>query len=107
VEKKADDVQANPFSLLATVYPKDRQYVEENYHQFVKRPLKMSLNFRIEWPYTTDRWMRLTVFPLEQKAKEVWVAGMVEDNSARKKNIFYMQKIWYRHSQRDAALCVR
>jgi two-component system sensor histidine kinase VicK len=92
-KRTTEELLANPALLLETIHPEDRDYVEDNYQQFLKYPEKTSLNFRIEWPYTTDRWLRLTAFPIRQADKVVWVSGLVEDASARKKNIFLMQKI--------------
>lgn len=100
-KKKVEEVMADPALLLETIYAEDRQFVEDNYEKFLKEPSKISLDFRINWAYTTDRWLRLTAFPLKQRDKVEWVAGIVEDDSARKKNIFLMQKI---NARKDSML---
>ncbi len=100
-QKKVAEAMADPSFLPGTIHPEDRTYVEDNYRKFVREPVKMSLDFRIEWPYITDRWVWLTVFPLGQAGGAQWMAGMVRDDSPRKKNIFNMQKI---NARKDSML---
>jgi two-component system sensor histidine kinase VicK len=100
-QKKVAEAMADPSFLSGTIHPEDRSYVEENYRKFVSEPVKMGFDFRIEWPYTTDRWVWLTVFPLGKAGEAQWVAGMVRDDSPRKKNIFNMQKI---NARKDSML---
>lgn len=92
-KKKISEISDNPRLLLDTIHPEDRLYIEENYRKFEKEQTKLTLSFRIEWPYVIDRWIGLTVFPLQQPGNAKWVAGIADDDSARKKNIFLMQKI--------------
>jgi two-component system sensor histidine kinase VicK len=100
-QKKVDEVMADPALLAATIHPEDRIFVEESYRKFMEDREKMDLDFRIEWPYTTDRWIWLTLFPLGQGEKAEWVAGVIKDDSPRKKNLFNMQKI---NARKDSML---
>ena len=100
-QKKVEEVIENPALLAATIYPEDRVFVEDSYRMLVKDREKMDLDFRIEWPYTTDRWVWLTLFPLGQGEKADWVAGVAKDDSPRKKNLFNMQKI---NARKDSML---
>ena len=100
-QKKVEEVMENPALLAATIHPEDRVFVEDSYRKLVHDREKMDLDFRIEWPYTTDRWVWLTLFPLGQGEKADWVAGVAKDDSPRKKNLFNMQKI---NARKDSML---
>lgn len=93
VWKKSAEDFSNPVSLLATIHPEDRQYVAENYQQFVAQREKINFDFRILWPDTTDRWISLWVYPIMQGGEMRFAAGIAEDDSQRKKNFFHMQEI--------------
>ena len=100
-QKKVDEVMTDPALLAGTVHAEDRVFVEDSYRRFMQDRVKMDLDFRIEWPYTTDRWIWLTLFPLGQGEKAEWVAGVAKDDSPRKKNLFNMQKI---NARKDSML---
>ncbi len=92
-KRKVEEVMENPALLAETIHAEDRAFVEDSYRRFLEDREKMDIDFRIEWPYTTDRWIWLTLFPLGQGEKADWVAGVIKDDSPRKKNLFNMQKI--------------
>ncbi len=100
-KRKVEEVTANPALLLETVHPEDRTFMEGNYAKLMKERIKMDMDFRIEWPYTTDRWIGLNLFLLGQGENTEWVAGIAKDDSPRKKNIFNMQKI---NARKDSML---
>ncbi|WP_181885183.1 PAS domain-containing sensor histidine kinase [Pontibacter diazotrophicus] len=100
-KRKVKEVMENPASLLDSIHTEDREHVTANYRKLLEEREKMHLQFRVVWPYTTDRWMRLKVYPLGQAEQVHLVAGMAEDDSSRMKNIFNMQKI---NARKDSML---
>ncbi|MCC9136990.1 PAS domain-containing sensor histidine kinase [Pontibacter silvestris] len=100
-KRRVDEVMEHPASLLDSIHPEDRDHVVKNYEKLQAERLKLRMQFRVVWPYTTDRWIRLKVYPLAQNGQTSWVAGMAEDDSSRMKNIFNMQKI---NARKDSML---
>lgn len=97
----SQDMLKNQSLIMDTVFAEDKQHVLDTYHKFLEVKSKETLNFRIVWPTKIDRWLRLKVYPIVQKDTVRYVAGIVEDESARVKIIFNMQKV---NARKDSAL---
>lgn len=91
---RVEEAMEDPASLLDSIHPEDQAHVAANYKKLLEERQKTRLQFRVVWPYTTDRWIRMKVYPLGQNGEKAkLVAGMAEDDSSRMKSIFNMQKI--------------
>jgi two-component system sensor histidine kinase VicK len=94
-------VLESPSSLFDTIYPEDRQYVAENYSRFMAHQRTSEIEFRILWPDSTDRWIRLWAYPILQEDRLQFIAGIALDDSKKKKNFFHMEKI---NAKKDATM---
>jgi len=91
----------DPGKLLGNIREEDRAHVVANYHDFLHRPDVRKLEFRIIVENKDEKYVRLTVFPIEEDGKVATVAGVIEDVSVIKRNIFYSEKI---NARKDSVL---
>jgi PAS domain-containing protein len=84
-------VLERPSSLFDTIHPEDRQYVAENYCRFMAHQRTSEIEFRILWPDTTDRWIRLWAYPIRQEDYLQFIAGIALVR-AKRRRIFYTWK---------------
>jgi signal transduction histidine kinase len=87
------DFESSPRELYQLIYPEDLDYVRLALKEMLETKKQATLDFRILWPDKTDRWMRLKIYPIVEGQEVQYVVGWMEDDSARKKALFNMEKI--------------
>lgn len=83
----------HPQLLFKIIDKEDRPYVRQRLKFLLTHKGSSLLDFRICRPDETERWIRLKVYPILEGAKVAFLAGIAEDDTARKSSIFNMQKI--------------
>lgn len=92
-KKTRESTYANPASLLATIYPKDKAYVTDAYKKFSgEEEEKKEIEFRIVHPDKRVRWLSLTPILIEREGSKPLIAGFAVDNSSLKENEANVQK---------------
>lgn len=90
-QKTRESVYANPASLLETIHHKDKEYVIEAYQKILESGEKKEVEFRVELPDNSLRWLYLTSYLVEQDDKRL-IGGFVTDNTSLKVNEAIVQK---------------
>nr|WP_213490187.1 PAS domain-containing sensor histidine kinase [Mucilaginibacter sp. Bleaf8] len=89
----ADTVLYSPLSLLKTIHQEDKQDVMDSYHEFKQEQKARKFEFRIQLPNETLKYIRLSVYPIQDGDAVNFTVGIAEDITVLKRNIFYMEKI--------------
>lgn len=93
-QQKSEDVMADPASLLTMMHPEDKEYVIEIYQELLNETLERgrAIEFRIQLPDQSVRWLRLISFFYDKKGKEPTVAGVIEDMTGWKEKNLVLNK---------------
>ncbi len=100
-QKRINEFYEHPKHFLEMIHPEDQQYVKRNFTSLLTNKVNSFLDFRIIRADHVERWVRLKVCPIQEGERVTYLAGTLEDDSARKLGIFNMQKI---NNWKDAAL---
>jgi two-component system sensor histidine kinase VicK len=87
------DVLEKPASLVKLIHQEDLTYVKKSFEDLIKKGGPNLIDFRICPNDQTLRWIKVKVYPLRSNGNITHLAGMAEDDTARKLGIFNMQKI--------------
>lgn len=85
-EKNPAIINDDLFSLLAIIYPDDRQFVEQQYYQLTNNFERKSIEFRIVLPNNSIKWISLHAYLIMKRKKKQAIAGFVEDITTEKEN---------------------
>ncbi|MXV50575.1 PAS domain-containing protein [Pedobacter sp. HMF7647] len=88
-----ETVIGSPGLLAGLIHAEDKSYVHEQYHAACKSHIESKFEFRIIVADGTLKYVRLTLFPLPENDKTCLIAGIAEDITVLKNNIFYAEKI--------------
>lgn len=92
-QKTSEKIKTDPASLLESIYPDDKDYLINAYHQKLENGLDYkSLEFRIVHPNTNLRWACLSTTVIEQEPGVLIIAGFIQDISVSKEHSDNMQK---------------
>lgn len=92
-ELNADAVKKNPKLLLDSVRQEDRIHVRSCYLDLLENGRGNNFEFRIITPGGTEKYIRISIFILSGQNQGDTIAGIAEDFSVIRRNIFYMEKI--------------
>jgi two-component system sensor histidine kinase VicK len=70
--------------ILSTVHPEDLTFVELGYRQLVSGAKSKTLEFRLLMPDQPVTWVSLQAYPIIQEGNVPFIAGFVDDITARK-----------------------
>ena len=87
------DIIEKPELLVKLIHHEDLTYVKKSFKDLLTNEEPRLLDFRICREDLTERWIRLKVYPLWSEGKTKHLAGLAEDDTARKLGISNMQKI--------------
>jgi two-component system sensor histidine kinase VicK len=90
-----------PSLILNTIHKDEKKDVYEFCKAFKEHKRKNSIDFRILLPDKQESWVSLTLYPIQKGGNFRYAAGVVVDESLRKKNEFQMLKI---NAKKDAML---
>jgi two-component system sensor histidine kinase VicK len=82
--KRGEAINEDPSILLSSLHPKDREFVEINYRKFLGKQKRKSLEFRIQGPDESVKWISLSAFKILQGGQQHSIAGFAEDITDRK-----------------------
>jgi two-component system sensor histidine kinase VicK len=83
----------SPDLLFDTVHREDIAHVKNCYNSFIDELTAKKCDFRIVSATDGVKYIRLSIYPILNKGKLTKIAGIAEDSSVVKSNIFYMEKI--------------
>jgi two-component system sensor histidine kinase VicK len=92
-KRECKELFENPETLFEIIHKEDIEYVKNAFKGLLKKKTNSLLNFRICWSDTTERWIRLKVYPIVKGNKITYLTGAGEDDTARKTSIFNMQTV--------------
>jgi two-component system sensor histidine kinase VicK len=88
-----DQIMVQPSQLLDTVRAEDHQHVLDCYEECKEDCKARKYEFRIVCPDGVEKYIRISVYPVDNNGGGPLMAGIAEDISVLKRNIFYMEKI--------------
>ncbi|MCC9137022.1 ATP-binding protein [Pontibacter silvestris] len=71
-------------SLWGSIYPDDRSFVEESYHDFLNGESSKKIEFRILLQKDVVKWLSLFVYYIFEGNVKSFIVGLVEDITKRK-----------------------
>ncbi len=86
-------VSNSPNLLLQTIHAEDRLYVKERYQNAITSTQAGIFEFRITCPDQSIKYILLKLYPLLKNGTTGLVAGVAEDISVTKNNIFYAEMV--------------
>lgn len=92
-KQASSELFEKPKLLLKFIHKEDVDYVKSAIKGLLQKKTNSLLNFRINRPEKTERWIRLKIYPIVQNNKISHLTGMGEDDTPRKASIFNMQKV--------------
>jgi two-component system sensor histidine kinase VicK len=79
--------------FLQTVHPEDRSHVVNCYYDFKEHAGEKKYQFRILADNNADKYIRVSLYPVTGQGETNLIAGIAEDITVVKRNIFYTEKI--------------
>jgi two-component system sensor histidine kinase VicK len=79
--------------FLQTVHPEDRSHVVNCYYDFKEHAGEKKYQFRILADNNADKYIRVSLYPVTGQGETNLIAGIAEDITIVKRNIFYTEKI--------------
>ncbi|WP_158825976.1 PAS domain-containing sensor histidine kinase [Mucilaginibacter lacusdianchii] len=86
------DVLTTPVLIYNTILAEDKELVQECYEECIKEREPRKYEFRILCPDETKKYICISIYPIGNPASNI-IAGIAEDITVLKRNIFYMEKI--------------
>jgi two-component system sensor histidine kinase VicK len=92
-KRERQELYDDPTSLFDIIHKEDLGYVKESFNMLITKTTPSLLDFRICRSDQTERWIRMKIYPILTAGAVKYLAGIAEDDSARKVSIFNMQKV--------------
>jgi two-component system, OmpR family, sensor histidine kinase VicK len=90
-DRSIESISQTPASLLSTVHPEDREYVQKQYQSLLSDRENKNIEFRITLPDQSIKWICVSAFVLEEEGIPL-VTGIAEDISKVKAYNFNLMK---------------
>lgn len=90
---KSDVLFGDPSYIISTVHPEDQTYFINSYLETKAEHKPKRFDFRIITPDNIEKFICVTPYSIKQDGQLTLFAGIAEDLTIIKKNIFYMEKI--------------
>lgn len=92
VFRKTRESAFHPTALLDMVHPQDLRDLKEKYRQVLEGANLVDVEFRIQLPDNTQRWLCVTPFLLEEEPGQRQIVGFADDISGSKQYSNYLKK---------------
>jgi len=100
-ERKSNELLETPKIFLQLIHKDDLKDTASRMKFLLKKKTGSLLNFRIQFPDRTEKWIRVKIYPILKGNKIQYITGTAEDDSFRKANMISIQKI---NGWKDSAL---
>jgi two-component system sensor histidine kinase VicK len=91
LNKSIEDIYKKTEYLLESIHAEDRKYLFQVYHEIINGEEKKEVEFRIQYPDGSFRWILMAPFLIEESGKSVLV-GVAEDYTNRRDKNQNMQE---------------